>query len=348
MIGTGFPRRARIVVAIIVAAVAAAAAGSLLFAGSCSRCGAVKQEAAVRYTCPMHPSYISDRPGQCPICGMDLVPLKEESKPEAAAPEAAAGRTAVAIDAGRQQRIGVTTAQVTKGPAVATIRAVGRVAFDPDLAVAQREYIEARRMGDRRLAEAAKQRLRLMGMGEEEIGGLARWGGADKSLVLPEDGAWVYATIYEREFPHVHEGQGAAIELPDGTKIGPGTVRAIDPVLDPMTRSARARIEAGNAQRKLKPNMFVTALLREDLGEKLLVPKSAVIDSGERKLVFLVHQGEHFTPREVVLGPELADAFVVESGLEPGDVVATGALFLIDSESQLKAAAGAMGGHQHD
>lgn len=348
MIETGLSPRARSIVAIAVAIIAVAAVGALPFTTSCSRGGVEKHEAAVRYTCPMHPSYISDRPGKCPICGMDLVPMKEEAAPEAAAAAGAEGRTAVAIDAQRQQRIGVKTAEVVKGPAVAAIRASAQVAYDPDLAVAQREFVEARRMGDRQIVEAARQRLALMGMGQGQIDELAREGRSDARLVLPEGSAWVYATIYERELPSVHEGQRAVIELPDGTTIGSGIVRAVDPVLDPETRSARARIEVSDAGRKLRPNMFVTAILQDDLGQRLLVPKSAVIDSGKRKLVFVVHEGQHFMPRDVVLGPELKESYVVESGLEAGDTVATGALFLIDSESQLKAAAGAMGAeHKH-
>ena len=146
----------------------------------------------------------------------------------------------------------------------------------------------------------------------------------------------------------MHAGQSATIALPDGKEIGTGTLRAIDTVLDPKTRTVRARIELENPGTSIKPNMFVTAILKNDLGQKLLVPKSAVIDSGTRKLVFVVHEGTHFMPRDVAVGPELADSFVVESGLAKGEVVATSALFLIDSESKLKSAEGAMSGHKHD
>ena len=243
----------------------------------------------------------------------------------------AEGRTAVTIEPERQQNIGVTTAAVAEGPAVATIRAQGVVAFDPDLAVAQREYVEALRMGDAGIVSAARQRLSLMGMGKDQIDLLSKTGKPDPNLTLPEKRAWIYASIYEREIPYVHAGQSATIALPDGKEIGTGTLRAIDTVLDPKTRTVRARIELENPGTSIKPNMFVTAILKNDLGQKLLVPKSAVIDSGTRKLVFVVHEGTHFMPRDVAVGPELADSFVVESGLAKGEVVATSALFLIDS-----------------
>ncbi len=306
------------------------------------------------YTCPMHPQYTADRPGECPICGMDLVPMKKEatdapmpvpeSKPAVEAPEGET-RAAVTIDATQQQRIGVKTATVARGSAATTLRAAGQVAFDPDLVVAQREFLDARRLGDASLARAARQRLMLMGLSEEQIGELVRKGTPDENLIQAAKKAWIYATVYEREIPFVRVGQQATIELPDGGTVGTGVIRGIDPVLDPKTRAVRARIEVANDQGTLKPNMFVTAILKNDLGEKLLVPKSAVIDTGKRKVVFMVHEGSHFMPHDVVLGPELDENYVVESGLAAGDIVAVGALFLIDSESKLKAGAGAE--HKH-
>lgn len=305
------------------------------------------QEKAVRYHCPMHPTYTSDRVGQCPICGMDLVPIEDEGGGAQKKEPEDKSRADVTITSERQQLIGVKTAVIAKGPAKMSIRAAGRVAFDPDLAVAQREYIEARRSGDAALTSAARKRLVLMGMGDEDIKGIAKRGRPQEELTLPKNDVLIYATIYEREIPFVKIGQSANIELPDGVPAGSGTIRAIDPVLDSKTRSARARIEVANPGGKLRPNMFVNATIQNDLGEKLLVPKSAVIDTGGGKIVFLVHDREHFMPREVVLGAEMAGDYIVEEGLSAGDTVATNALFLIDSESQLKAAVGG-GGHKHD
>ncbi len=369
------PLRGFVTAVAVIAFMAAAAGSAALCMSSCHGHGGAGggQEAKQLYTCPMHPSYISDRPGKCPICGMDLVPVKEKPKQESPQGAGAGGptsmqmpgmqmpeqaphpekggdaRATVMIDSARQQLIGVKTEPVVTGPAVAAIRAVGRVAFDPDLEVAQRELIEARRLGDKDLVQAAKRRLALMGMSADAIGALSARGKPDENLVLPGKKAWIYASIYERELPYVKAGQSAAIELPDGKPVGTGTIRAIDPVLDPATRTVRARIEIDNSNAMLKPNMFVTAFLNDDLGQQLLVPKSAVIDSGTRKLVFVVHEGLHFVPRDVQLGPELKESFVVKSGLKDGETVATSALFLIDSESKLSAAAGATtGGHKHD
>jgi Cu(I)/Ag(I) efflux system membrane fusion protein len=92
----------------------------------CRRSRPPAQEAAQKWHCPMHPSYVSDRPGECPICGMSLVPVK---KPAAAGP-APAGFAPITIDPQRQQLIGLKTATVERAPFSATIRTVGRVTYD--------------------------------------------------------------------------------------------------------------------------------------------------------------------------------------------------------------------------
>lgn len=299
------------------------------------------------YHCPMHPTYTSDKPGQCPICGMNLV-LVEKTDESKSTAEGNDTRAAVVISGEKQQQLGIKTAVVTKGRAVSEIRAVGRVAFDPDLLVAEREFIDAGKIGDKKIAEAARRRLEIMGLGKDQIDELARSGRPDENLTLPKNKAWIYATIYEQELPSVKAGGAATIELPNGAPVGEGVIRAVDSVIDPATRSARARIEIGNSGGALRPNMFVNARIKSDIGERLLVPKSAVIDSGKRKIVFVVHEGNHFSPSEIKLGPEVLESYVVEDGLKEGDIVATNALFLIDSESQLKALIGGTSEHKHD
>ena len=287
------------------------------------------------YTCPMHPHIHEDKPGNCPICQMKLVPVYEQE----AAPKEMGGSLGVSISEERQQLIGIKTGPVVKKQVVKEIRTAGRVAFDPDLAVAQREFLEIAKNVPS-LKKAATSRLTLLGMSEEEIRELQKRGEADHRLFLPEPGeaVWVYAPLYENEIPFVKIGASVAVTGPGLMEAMPGTVRAIDPVLDPMTRSARARIEVPGLGGKVKPESYLTALISVDLGEQVAVPQSAVIDTGARQIVFVVNEGKHFEAREVTLGAEAGDDRVILSGLAEGEIIATSGTFLIDSESQLKAA----------
>jgi Cu(I)/Ag(I) efflux system membrane fusion protein len=136
----------------------------------------------------------------------------------------------------------------------------------------------------------------------------------------------------------VQTGDAAAVSLPSDPSVSlEGTVKSVDPVVDAMTRSVRARILLPNAGDKIRPNTYVNVTLKSDLGEALLVPSSAVLDSGERRIAF-VRSGDRFEMRAVATGPKVGEDVVIKSGLNEGEEVVTGAAFLVDSESQLKAA----------
>lgn len=304
--------------------------------------GAVDGESLIYY-CPMHPDFTSDKPGRCPICGMDLVSgAVEKEKTESSSDEAS-----VTITPERQQLIGLKWVTIGTKDVQKTIRTVGEVAYDPDLAIAQREYIEAGKLGDEKLKEAAKQRLTLMGLDPEHINKLARTGNVDENLYLMKKTAWVYPVIYENELPHVSLGQNVKFELTGGGGEREGVIRGIDPIVKEETRTIRLRIEVPNEDKALRPGMFVNATITQDIGKKLTVPKDSVIDSGERRIVFVVHDGEHFMPQEIRTGAELEDSYVVEEGLKDGDMVVSSASFLLDAESKLKAAIGGGSGHKH-
>ncbi len=295
--------------------------------------GKTQQKAKISYyTCPMHHQIHMDHPGQCPICGMTLVPVYEETSPQG-----------VRISPDRQQMIGLKTAPVMKKQAVKEIRTVGRVAFDPDLAVAEREYIEISKNVPS-LKNAARSNLRLKGMSEQEIQELDRRGESGvhpTSFYLPgpNDSVWIYATLYQDEMGLVTPGVEAVVTLPSGSDSSfTGKVRAVDPVVDSMTRSVRARIEIPKAGGRLKPDTYVDVALKIDIGEALTVPKSAVIDTGVRKVVFIVSEDKSFQSRDIKTGPEVGDDIVVLDGLSEGDKVVSSGAFLVDSESSLKAA----------
>jgi membrane fusion protein, copper/silver efflux system len=225
--------------------------------------------------------------------------------------------------------------------------------YDPDLFTAMTEYREAlitrEKVKDSPLPDvheraeamvrAAGLKLKLMGLSEDQIGKIAAEGAPTNLLVGQIGGTlWVYADIYENEVGLVSQGQAVDVTL--GAlpgKVIRGTIRAIDPVLNPNTRSVRVRVEIPNTQGILRPEMFVNVLIKVPLGNQLSVPTDAVFDTGTRQLVFVeVAEGE-FEPREIKVGQRAETYYEVLSGLEEGESIVTQANFLMDSESRLRA-----------
>ena len=160
---------------------------------------------------------------------------------------------------------------------------------------------------------------------------------------------WLLVDIFEQDLALVHRGQAARIlvDAYPGEEFQ-GQVVFLYPTVTPETRTARARIELPNRQGRLKPAMYARVELDASHGPepKLAIPDSAVLDSGTRQVV-LVERGEGiFEPREVALGFR-ADGYVeVLRGVQPGEKLVVSANFLIDAESNLKAALGSFG-HGH-
>lgn len=160
---------------------------------------------------------------------------------------------------------------------------------------------------------------------------------------------WVHAQVYEYELPKVKTGQLARMRLAylPGVSFS-GRVSYIYPTLDPETRTAIVRIVFANPQNRLKPEMHTEVSIETGTGrQELAIPADAVIDSGTRKLIFITRGDGYFEPREIVTGGRVGDYYPVIKGLKPNELVVSSANFLVDSESQLKAAAGNMGGHGH-
>lgn len=156
---------------------------------------------------------------------------------------------------------------------------------------------------------------------------------------------WILADIYEYELPFIKKGQGATVTLsydPDAKLHG--HVAFIYPTLDPTTRTVKVRFELDNPGEKLKPDMYANVELKIPLGTRLVIPMDAILESGERQLLFIHHGGGQLEWRTVLLGARAGDWVEVKEGIKEGEHVVTGANFLIDSESRLKAAVGGMAG----
>ncbi len=159
-------------------------------------------------------------------------------------------------------------------------------------------------------------------------------------LVLTDlSNVWVIADIYEYELPLVKEGQEATLELPyyPGERFT-GRVMYVYPTVDTTTITAKVRFEFPNPGNKLKPGMYANVMLQTNLGKRPSVAEDAVIDTGERKLVFVAKGDGYFEPREVKIGQKAEGYYEVVDGLREGERVVRSAVFLIDSESRLKAA----------
>jgi Cu(I)/Ag(I) efflux system membrane fusion protein len=240
--------------------------------------------------------------------------------------------------------------------------------YSPDLLATQQEYLLALRAAAQSpaLLDAARQRLRLWDISDGEVRDLERTGRARKSLTITSpasgvvmtknavqgakvmageplfeiaalDRVWVLADVYESELPFVRVGAPATITLsyiPGRTWTG--HVTFIAPVVDPMTRTVKVRIELDNRDGALKPDMFADVVIEQPPHETTVVPDSAVLETGTRSLVF-VAANSTFEPREVETGPK-SDGFIeIRRGVAPGEKVVTQANFLIDSESRLSA-----------
>lgn len=153
---------------------------------------------------------------------------------------------------------------------------------------------------------------------------------------------WVYAQIFQSDIGKLKPGDTAQITVDAYPgKNFTGRVDQILPQVDMNTRTVRLRLVLQNPGLKLKPGMYVNVLLQAPMGRQLVVPASAVLHTGNRQLVFINHGEGNLEPREVETGARVGDDLIVIKGLKAGESLVTSANFLIDSESQLQAAAGA-------
>ena len=152
---------------------------------------------------------------------------------------------------------------------------------------------------------------------------------------------WVLAQIFQNDLGRIRVGSPASLTVDSypGRVFG-GRVDFIYPDVDMTTRTARARLVFSNSRLTLAPGMFVNVSMDVNLGKQLAIPVSGVLQSGSRQIVFVDRGSGYLEPREVQLGPQANDEYVVLKGLQAGEHIVTSANFLIDSESQLQAAIG--------
>jgi len=362
----------------------------------------------------MHPEVTASKPGDCPICGMKLVPV--ETRPPAAGTAVGApspsGLAPVHLPEETRKQMGLTFGTVERRTVRREIRTPARIVMDQSRVVRINSPVEGwvdklwvngvgERIskGDRIMEiygadalisfwrdlalvfrqgspEIARERLKHWGISDAQIE-QAMQGGAGKvqpvmTLMAPSDGfvaektvyagqrlvagepliviadlshVWAEVDLFESDIPWVKPGMYATITFPYWPgKEFKGRISLLSPFLDPQTRTLRARLEVPNGAFELRPEMFGTARMAVNLGDRLVVPEGAVMRTGERAYAFLAAAGDRIDPVEVKLGVRADAAWEVLSGLKAGDRVVASANFLVDSESSLKAALQAVAG----
>lgn len=186
---------------------------------------------------------------------------------------------------------------------------------------------------------------------KQALEGMRVMPGEDLYSIADLSRVWVTAAIYEYELSDVKVGQEASITLSYGTADTlTGKITYIYPYLDEKTRSAQVRFEFPNQKLLLKPGMFANVELQIPMKGQVTIPVDAVFDTGNRQLVFVAKGGGLFEPRDVRLGSRFDARVAVTQGIAAGEEVVVGAQFLVDSESQLRAALAGMGSageHRH-
>jgi Cu(I)/Ag(I) efflux system membrane fusion protein len=226
--------------------------------------------------------------------------------------------------------------------------------------------IQSIAQGGEGLVASARQRLKLMGVKDEQIAALEKGGEPNIRLPIytPLSGividkiamagqyvnvgdtlftiadlstVWVEVEVYEADFPFIKVGQ--RVEIVSQSYPGRtfnGRVAFVYPFLDPKTRTVKVRVEMANPGLRLKPDMFVNATIRVPLGDSLAVPVTAVMDTGKRQVVWVQVKPGTFAPRDVQVGARVGDQVQVLGGLLRGDRIAASGGYLIDSEAQLQ------------
>jgi membrane fusion protein, copper/silver efflux system len=260
------------------------------------------------------------------------------------------------------------------------VNTTGELLHSQELLSSQTEYLAARRATSASgiasaVIASGRMRLTVLGMSPEEITEIEQTGEPKRlvTLVAPRSGVvvnrgisvgtavdpstplltiadlsrvWVLAEVPEAGIAAIRVGSTARLEFPaSGREPFTARVDFLYPTLTERTRTLRVRFSVGNPRGTLRPGLYGNAIFELPGATTLTVPRDAVVDTGRQQHVF-VSIGDRFEPRLVTRGVQLADRIEILSGLVPGERIVSAGVFLLDSESRLRATGG-MGGHAH-
>lgn len=266
-----------------------------------------------------------------------------------------------------QLSVNFTGESVVKGQALAQI-------YSPELVTAQQELLEAAKtkLTQPAIYEAAKEKLHQWKLTDNQISAIEESGTAQNTVnvisntcgvvisrrvnagdyvsqgsvlfdIADFSKVWIIFDAYESELQFLSKGEKIRFTLQafPGTDYS-GNIVFIDPVIDPVTRVAKVRVEAGNKSGRLKPEMFATGIVSSTLSryrDNLIIPKSAVLWTGKRSIVYVKQPDTEepvFKIREIGLGPMLGESYVVTDGLTEGEEIVTSGTFSVDAAAQLE------------
>lgn len=359
------------------------------------------------WTCAMHPQIRMQEPGNCPICGMELIPLTDDngdSKEKITEDEIVLSEDAI-------QLANIQTSPVLKSNATKEIHLLGKVQpderklfsqvshipgrierlyvnftgekvsfgqkivriYSPELISAQKELFEAIKSKDvyPQLYTATRNKLKLWKLNDTQINAIEASGKIKEEIDILSDrsgyvmkrvvelgdyvkegsvlfeianlsSVWVMFEAYESDIQwiHINDVINFTIQAVPG-KTFKGKVTYVDPFVSAATRVAKVRVELNNPSNTLLPEMYATGILSAKLAnvkDAIMIPKSAVLWTGKRAVVYVKvpHDKIHsFMYREVILGADLGDFYIIKDGLMEGETVATNGVFRIDASAQL-------------
>lgn len=263
--------------------------------------------------------------------------------------------------------VNFTGEKVKKGQTLALI-------YSPELVTAQQELLEAAKtkQSQPEIYEAAKEKLQLWKLSDSQIAGIENSGKVQtkfeivsnisgivtsrrvnngdyvsQGTVLYElvdlSTVWVMFDAYESDLPFLKSGDKLdfTIQAMPGESYS-GHIIFIDPVVDPVARVSKVRVEISNRSGKLKPEMFATGIVKANMTEfkdKMVIPRSAVLWTGKRSIVYVKQSGTDepiFKIREIGLGPMLGSSYIVADGLNEGEEIVTQGTFSVDAAAQLE------------
>jgi Cu(I)/Ag(I) efflux system membrane fusion protein len=407
---------------VLLVIIAAFLIGFYIAGGDSAPQGEERREQAVHdhvaeqtWTCSMHPQIRQPKPGKCPICAMDLVPITTQSGDEET------GVRELKLSTAAVKLAEIQVAPVQRRAAAADIRLTGKVEYDetrvktitsrvpgridklyvdytgmqvhkgdrlvllysPELITAQQELLQALSFKNSTV-ESVREKLRLWGVTPGQIKEIETSGKVKEQLTIysPISGIvvhkeaaeglyvntgariytiadlshiWIKLDAYESDIAWLRNGQTVTIEAEAYPgEIFTGKISFIEPVLNPRTRTMKIRVNVANPDLKLKPEMFIRAVVQTQLTASgkvpapgltgkglfpLVIPASAPLLTGKRAVVYVKVPGKKgvFAGKEVVLGAKTGAYYIVKEGLTEGEQVVVNGAFKIDSDLQIRA-----------